>query len=278
MVGYKVTTNFTILAWFAIGASDAMLAEDGTSYSSDSFYLGCAPSRSQMFASIRSSTGSQVYNDNINVPAIGAAWHFVAYKYDGANVELLLDCASVWKKAAVGIINNGNAALNLGRRPGTASTLNGRMDEVRIANTALSSNYIWACWMNMASNDAFNAYGKPASSGAPAVTNIGAVSEDDFMTLTGYLVSTGQDANVSAAVFWGTNDAGENMSGWTYTNRFPGWSAIGPLSTNVTPEKVGELYYFRFCASNSLGQTWAKPTFEFIWWADIRTGTVFSTW
>ena len=31
---------------------------------------------------------------------------------------------------------------------------------------------------------------------------------NEFMTLNGFLISTGMDANVSVAVFWGTNDAG----------------------------------------------------------------------
>ncbi len=86
------------------------------------------------------------------------------------------------------------------------------------------------------------------------------------------------DANVSAAVFWGTNDAGQTADGWTYTNRMPGIVPEGPLSVDVTPDKVGALYYFRFSASNSLGQAWASPAHGFIWWADVRTGLVFSTW
>ncbi|NLE66753.1 MAG: hypothetical protein GX608_04950 [Lentisphaerae bacterium] len=114
--------------------------------------------------------------------------------------------------------------------------------------------------------------------GTPVVSNLNAVSETSFMTLNGSLVSAGLDANVSAAVFWGANDAGEYMSGWTHTNWFPGAAAEGPLSTNVTPDRIGKLYYFRFFASNSFGQSWADPAHSFIWWADIRTGSVFSTW
>ena len=154
----------------------------------------------------------------------------------------------------------------------------GQLDEVRLSAVPRSSDWVWACYMNMASNSVFNSYGAPEYQGGPLVTNVSAVSETNFMTLNGYLISTGMDANVSAAVFWGTNDAGRTSEGWTYTNRLPGVAAEGPLSVNVTPDEAGKLYYFRFCASNSFGQTWARPAFEFIWWADIRTGTVFSTW
>ncbi len=126
--------------------------------------------------------------------------------------------------------------------------------------------------------DGSNTYVGVYNGCAPLVTNAGAISETNFMMLNGYLVSTGKDANVSATVFWGTNDAGRRAEGWTYTNRLPGVAAEGPLSVNVTPDKAGEPYYFRFFASNGFSQAWASPAHSFIWWADIRTGTVFSTW
>ena len=154
----------------------------------------------------------------------------------------------------------------------------GMLDEIRVSSVIRSSNWIRACFMNMASNSVFNSYGAPEYQGAPIVTNLVAVSENEFMTLNGYLISTGMDANVSAAVFWGTNDAGRQAEGWTYTNRIPGIVAEGPLSADITPDKVGQLYYFRFSASNSFGQTWASPVHDFRWWADVRTGSVFSTW
>jgi hypothetical protein len=37
----------------------------------------------------------------------------------------------------------------------------GMMDEVRIESVARSSNWVWACWMNMASNHVFNKYDPP---------------------------------------------------------------------------------------------------------------------
>ena len=154
----------------------------------------------------------------------------------------------------------------------------GLIDEVRVSEVARSSNWIWACYMNTASNALFNSYGNPEFQGGPRVTNVNSVSENEFMTLNGYLISTGMDANVSAAVFWGTNDAGRNAEGWANTNVIDGIVAEGPLSVDVFPDKVGQLYYFRFFASNSFGQAWANPVHTFRWWAHFQTGTVFSTW
>ena len=68
------------------------------------------------------------------------------------------------------------------------------------------------------------------------------------------------------------------MTGWTYTNRFPGWVAEGPMSTNVTPDKPGVPYYFRFFASNSYGHVWAAPANTFVWFSNVCPGTVLSTW
>ena len=104
--------------------------------------------------------------------------------------------------------------------------------------------------------------------GAPVVSNVGAVviSPDvtvSNVTLNGFLVSTGWDANVSASVVWGTNDAGVKLAGWTYTNLFPGWSSEGVLATNVKPALAGALYYYRFFATNSFGYSWAAPAGSF---------------
>lgn len=104
--------------------------------------------------------------------------------------------------------------------------------------------------------------------GAPVITNISAVAISPDVTrsnvaLNGFLVSTGWDANVSAAVVWGTNDAGVKLAGWTYTNLFPGWSPAGTLSTNVRPIQAGATYYYRFHASNSFGYAWSATAGSF---------------
>ena len=38
--------------------------------------------------------------------------------------------------------------------------LAGSLDEVRISSGARSADWVWAEWMNMASNAVFNAYGR----------------------------------------------------------------------------------------------------------------------
>lgn len=96
--------------------------------------------------------------------------------------------------------------------------------------------------------------------GGPVVSNVSAVVEESGVTLNGYLVSTGKDANVSAAVYWGTNDAGNDLDGWACTNPFPDFVEVGPLTTNVTPTVASVRHYYRFFASNSIFYSWAEPS------------------
>jgi hypothetical protein len=48
---------------------------------------------------------------------------------------------------------------NYGLFRGGVFQSNGRVDELRIANVARSADWVWAEWMNMASNGLFNCYG-----------------------------------------------------------------------------------------------------------------------
>ena len=52
---------------------------------------------------------------------------------------------------------------------GADAGLNGSVDEVRVESVARSSNWIWACYMTMASNASFSAYGSVQS--GPVTTN-----------------------------------------------------------------------------------------------------------
>ena len=165
-----------------------------------------------------------------------------------------------------------------GRGDDGTMKFSGLMDEVRLCLVAHPDAWIRASFLNTASNSVFNTYGDPEYQGGPRVTNVNAVSETNYLTLNGFLVSTGMDANISAAVYWGGVDAGRKAEGWDYTNRLPGIVSEGPISINVSPDRVGVPYYFRFFVSNSFGVGWASPAEIGIWWADIHSGTVFATW
>lgn len=62
----------------------------------------------------------------------------------------------------------GASVVTIGRYDsGTDKYWNGSLDEVRASNVARSSNWIWACWMNISSNSVFNDYGDVVLSADP---------------------------------------------------------------------------------------------------------------
>jgi hypothetical protein len=80
--------------------------------------------------------------------------------------------------------------------------------------------------------------------------------------LNGNLESTGSAAS-AVWVFWGTNNADKNPSGWQYTNYFGASMAEGGLTTNVTGLTPSTTYYYQFYASNTYGDCWAFPIYSF---------------
>jgi hypothetical protein len=56
---------------------------------------------------------------------------------------------------------NGNAEQQAKRWAGT-------IDEVRVSRVTRSADWLWACWMNIASNSTFNAYGEVQAAGGTA--------------------------------------------------------------------------------------------------------------
>jgi hypothetical protein len=82
-------------------------------------------------------------------------------------------------------------------------------------------------------------------------------------TLVGYLDSTGTSVT-AASVYWGTTDAGTNAGSWQQTNTFAGPLSPGPLSTNVALAVSNVTYYYRYCASNAFGASWATSSVFFI--------------
>lgn len=132
----------------------------------------------------------------------------------------------------------------------------GLIDETRISSTVRSTNWVWAEWLNIASNTSFIAY-SPVSSLAPKIavtgsTNVSALNA----TIIGTVISTGASPAVVYA-FWGTNSASLDFA----TN--VGIQSIGPVSispSGLWPEKT---YFFTFMMSNDVDMVWAQTKGQF---------------
>ena len=159
------------------------------------------------------------------------------------------------------------ANLNIGRRENdfnTGSPFSGLMDEVRLEAVTRSSNWVWACYMTMASNTAFHSYGiaQSAVPGAPMIADVGASA---ITASSGDLVGKLMTGNVPATVtcYWGTNDGGRNPSAWTSSNS---WSAstFGYLTNSIASGMLpATRYYFRYYVTNNAGDFWALGSIIF---------------
>ncbi|MEI8243244.1 MAG: DUF2341 domain-containing protein, partial [bacterium] len=151
---------------------------------------------------------------------------------------------------------------------GSSYPWNGTIDEVRLSNLATSSNWVWASYVNMASNMLFNNYGamQSAVSGGPAIQNQPATSvTTNSAMFNGYLSSTGTSAT-TVYVLWGPTDCGANggPTYWANTNTWPAPQAPGSFTANVTGLASNTVYYYRFAASNTAGMVWADPAVVFM--------------
>ena len=87
------------------------------------------------------------------------AWHHLAYVLNGATLK-----GAIYKDGQVVASDITYAPCDIGgnthmgsENDGAGTDYVGYMDEARIATVARSSNWVWACWMNQASNNLFTA-------------------------------------------------------------------------------------------------------------------------
>ena len=64
-------------------------------------------------------------------------------------------------------------------------------------------------------------------------------------------------------VYWGTTDGATNASDWGHTTVFLGNPTVGSLTTNVTGLSSGTPYFYRYCATNAYGVSWASSSSGF---------------
>ena len=88
------------------------------------------------------------------------AWHHVAAVVDRAAGQSKLFVDGTERTQYSGIRDDfaNQRSVNLGRFADGGYKFKGLMDEARIATTAQSSSWIWATWLNVASNTAFASY------------------------------------------------------------------------------------------------------------------------
>jgi len=96
----------------------------------------------------------------------------------------------------------------------------GVLDEVRISNVARASNWVWACYMNMASNGVFNIYGSPEYKGAPTISNTNGATNVTLTVPASRFAHLDRRLRHGVFAYWGPSDGGTNA--WANTNT---WAA-----------------------------------------------------
>jgi hypothetical protein len=201
------------------------------------------------------------------------AWSLVTVAYDSTTQNMYFYLNGRPDGTQGQTANPGTGGnLEIGRRQnGGAGYFSGLIDEARLESVARSSNWVWACYMTVASNaSAFQAYGAAtASSGPrpPVVSNLAAsnvVAGAAF--LNGRIASTGNAPVTAVALYWGTANGGTNADLWANTNVFSGgpWNQNDLLTTNITTLAADQNYYYAYFATNSDGGAWGKPAQYFI--------------
>jgi hypothetical protein len=155
-------------------------------------------------------------------------------------------------------------SLYIGYR-GDGYNMNGLIDEARLEATPRSSNWIWACYMNQASNVTFASYGQAQDAGSlPVILNQPVTSVTTGSANLNGTLTFGPSATLS--VFWGTADGGTAWNTWANTNTFtPGQWVQGDSPTiNIATLAANTDYYYTYYATNTLADAWASPSQYFI--------------
>ncbi len=190
-------------------------------------------------------------------------WHHVTAVREGTEGRLYVDGALVASQDPGGNAKVMNAGIpcGIGRDiRDDNKPFNGRIDEVRFSDTLRSTNWIWATYLNQASNSTF--VGSGTVEGSPIIVNLEpAAVNGTFAMMIGELVDTGGLAT-TATLYWGTSDGGSAPGVWGHTNAL-GVRAAGPLVVPITTLSPGVSYHYRFAASNAYTVSWATPTVTF---------------
>jgi len=147
------TTNFSFSFWAQsstisaqnkpFGNADAVSGLSGSS-------VAWQNSAGKLFLQLRGGTAGDI---TTNAPGIGSGWHHVALSLNASGATLLWDGGVIGTSTKTAITSV--LPVRIGRDGNNYDKFNGLVDEARISDIARSTNWIWAEYMNVASNGVF---------------------------------------------------------------------------------------------------------------------------
>ena len=186
-------------------------------------------------------------------------WVNLVMTATGANMLMYYDGRYVNQVA--GHVNDFDR-FDIGSNRARDQRFQGVIDEVRVMNVAPASNWVWASYITVASNDTFSAYGA-LEGPAPAPQNLAATLITDTNAIFNGYLSVTDDVPCHVWMVWGTNDGLGAWGAWDSTNDFGSGHVSGPLATNIAGLTRITKYYYAFVASNQFGVGWAQPSTNF---------------
>lgn len=202
-----------------------------------------------------SASGGIVNYDGSGANTLTAGnWYYLTMTYDAANgLTGYINGALDGSAPSAGDINVAVDQIWLGGHPSiNGRYFNGVIDEARISTVARDANWVWAEWMNMASNNVFNGYGAAV---ANAGGNFAAWGHKAQISFSGY--TKGETlTDFPVLVNIGTNISGFNWSQFANTNGY---------ELRFADANGNELSYERdnrtnaaWITSDGIGQVWVK--------------------
>ena len=191
--------------------------------------------------------------------SIGSDWNYVSVTYSNKLPRIYVNgtLARTGQTSTRPVVFS---PYRIGLQSNGYGNLLGSMDETRISSVPRSANWIWAEYMTAASNSVLATYGGVQSAGYPEIANRPASGVSaTAATLNGSLSATGM-ADTAVAVYWGTQDGGNDTGAWANTNWFASPAAPSIFSKNIMGLSSGTTYFYRYLATNAYGVVWAPTT------------------
>lgn len=88
----------------------------------------------------------------------------------------------------------------------------GVMDEVRVSSVSRSSNWVWACWMNMGSNSVFTTYGAATFAALPFIETFEERTSGILHGQNGWVTSPVGGVEVQTSVVYAGSKAGQMVT------------------------------------------------------------------
>jgi hypothetical protein len=172
---FDLATNMEIQGWFQVAAADKanylpLTAKQASNdYSDRNWWLALRDDGKLWWKN--SGVGNAIDTTN-STDLANSAWHYFSAVHDGSAARLYIDGVQVGADTSPGANETQTVPVFFGHEYGTTRYFKGLLDEMRISNTKRSSNWVWAVYQNIASNNTFASYASVVTNTPPVLEPI----------------------------------------------------------------------------------------------------------